>query len=241
MNPSAYDAGTLLRTTREAAQLSLRGLADLAGTNHGALSAYERGRTQPSMAVLQRLLAAMGRQLVLSTEPLHADLDRAIERARTTPMAERVRGLPVHVLGMAEVLDGAPHVVTGATAAFLHGAPVPVTEYTITVPDDDAALGAIASRLRWTLLWRPGAERAYPAPQQAERRSELLRNESPSRWELPAEGPLVVHVGALPPFVEIVCEGRPIPVCALDAVEVDDAAATYVLARLGAALGTMSP
>jgi transcriptional regulator with XRE-family HTH domain len=59
------DAGTVVRTARHRAGLSLRQLARAAGTSHAAIVAYEAGRKEPSVETLERLVRAAGFDLQL--------------------------------------------------------------------------------------------------------------------------------------------------------------------------------
>lgn len=54
------DAGALIRAARQRQGLTLRALADRAGTSHSTLAAYESGRTIPTVTTLQRVLRAAG-------------------------------------------------------------------------------------------------------------------------------------------------------------------------------------
>ena len=54
------DAAATLRRARTAAGLSLRVLAERAGTSHATLAAYEAGRTVPRVDTLDRILRAAG-------------------------------------------------------------------------------------------------------------------------------------------------------------------------------------
>lgn len=54
------DAAALIRTARRRQGLTLRALAERAGTSHSTLAAYESGRTIPTVATLQRVLRAAG-------------------------------------------------------------------------------------------------------------------------------------------------------------------------------------
>src|SRR5262245_32578788 len=64
----------VLQAEREAAGLSHADLAARAGVNAATLARIERGTHAPSLDMVERLLAALGVQPVLSTEPLD-DLD----------------------------------------------------------------------------------------------------------------------------------------------------------------------
>ena len=56
----AVDAASTLRRARHQAQLSLRVLAERAGTSHATLAAYEAGRAVPRVDTLDRILRAAG-------------------------------------------------------------------------------------------------------------------------------------------------------------------------------------
>ncbi|WP_308162690.1 helix-turn-helix domain-containing protein [Nocardia alni] len=71
---------TLLVAARRNAGLTQSQLAGLANTSQSAVAAYESGRRQPTIAVLDRLLRAAGFQLSLGTER-RADLLRLADLA----------------------------------------------------------------------------------------------------------------------------------------------------------------
>ena len=54
------DAARTLRRVRATAGLSLRALAERAGTSHATLAAYEAGRAVPGVDTLDRILRAAG-------------------------------------------------------------------------------------------------------------------------------------------------------------------------------------
>lgn len=54
------DAALTLRRTRRRSRLTLRALAERAGTSHATLAAYESGRTIPRVDTLDRILRAAG-------------------------------------------------------------------------------------------------------------------------------------------------------------------------------------
>ncbi|HUG85818.1 MAG TPA: helix-turn-helix domain-containing protein [Euzebya sp.] len=67
--PKPTRAGELLRNARHAAGLSQQELAELAGTSQSAIATYEAGRREPTVPVLERMVRATGRELVLNTQP----------------------------------------------------------------------------------------------------------------------------------------------------------------------------
>ena len=87
-------AAELLKATRLERGLGQAELARRAGTTQNCISRIERGAVSPSLCTFERLMHAMGRRLVLDTEPLpignaRASSLRADFRNRTA--AERVR------------------------------------------------------------------------------------------------------------------------------------------------------
>lgn len=54
------DAARLIGDARRMAGLTLRALAERAGTSHSTLVAYEHGRKVPNVATLDRILRAAG-------------------------------------------------------------------------------------------------------------------------------------------------------------------------------------
>lgn len=88
----------LLRDARLAARLSQRALAQRAGTSQPAIARYEGGVATPSWETLQRLLAACGQRLRLSTEAVADahDIELAAQLLELTPL-QRLRALPRYV------------------------------------------------------------------------------------------------------------------------------------------------
>ena len=63
------DASAVLRDARRRSGLSQAALAAAAGTSQATVSAYESGRKAPSLATLDRLLAATGHPLAIDRAP----------------------------------------------------------------------------------------------------------------------------------------------------------------------------
>lgn len=79
--------GELIRRTRRKYRVSQRSLAIRTGTDQAAISRIERGEVSPSVETVERLLAAMGEELRLTTErpePAH-DPVHLREMAKRTP------------------------------------------------------------------------------------------------------------------------------------------------------------
>jgi transcriptional regulator with XRE-family HTH domain len=112
------DVPLLLTRARHRAELSRDQLAVLAGTSRSALSAYEGGRRSPTVATLDRLLAACGLQIRPELEPYLADLDAAVDRL--------LDGTPTVPSGCARLADrltaaGLTWAFDGSTALALQG------------------------------------------------------------------------------------------------------------------------
>lgn len=83
--------GELLRTTRRRHGLSQRRLAIRAGTGQSAISRIERDEISPRVETLSELLATMGEQLSLGSEPARRDYDPVhLKALRERPPSERL-------------------------------------------------------------------------------------------------------------------------------------------------------
>ncbi len=86
------DAALIIRTARTQSNLSLRALADRAGTSHATLSAYENGRVDPTTAVFLRIVGAAGRSLettLLRTPTAIDGMSRGEELVAVLELAEQ--------------------------------------------------------------------------------------------------------------------------------------------------------
>ncbi len=85
-------AAALLQLARLRAEMSQRELAERASVPATMISAYERGKRQPSLATLLRLLHAAGFELTMKLEPLdpHDEVLASLEHKRSA--RERRRG-----------------------------------------------------------------------------------------------------------------------------------------------------
>ena len=102
-------AASLLREARQASGLTQAQLAELAGTSQSAIAAYEAGRREPTIPVLERMIAASGHRLTLGLEPdtrLFRLSDLAIEIRQAAGDPERLRLVFEFLRGAQE--DGHP-------------------------------------------------------------------------------------------------------------------------------------
>ncbi len=85
------DTAALIRRARARSGLSLRLLAELAGTSHATISAYEAGRINPSVRTVQRIIRAAGFGLVIDLVPIVGDTphSRGDELVQVLELAQR--------------------------------------------------------------------------------------------------------------------------------------------------------
>lgn len=133
--------GELIRQARVERELGVAELARRAGVSPASVSKIERGRRSAvTIAMADRILAAMGLRLHVETVPLWADIDTAIAEASRRSLAERMAGWPIDFAAFVNRLDGIPYLLDGLTSAAVQGAPVMVEEFEIAVPRDDEVL-----------------------------------------------------------------------------------------------------
>lgn len=80
-------ASSLLKRARGDAGLTQAQLARRLGVSQAAVAKLERSQANPTIATLEHALGAVGRRLVLSTEPIGRGIDETlvIEQLRLTP------------------------------------------------------------------------------------------------------------------------------------------------------------
>ena len=88
------DAATTLRRARERASLTLRALAERAGTSHAALSAYETGAKVPRVDTLDRILRAAGFSPAVELAPRPAGEDREAKGRELVEALELAAAFP---------------------------------------------------------------------------------------------------------------------------------------------------
>jgi transcriptional regulator with XRE-family HTH domain len=123
--------GVLLRRRREAAGLTQRQLAELAGVSDAVVCRLERCSRAPRLDVLVRLFVALGLQLPLETAPLDDPVEAELEAELKRTIQERFDEAAelkffdgFDIAAMEDALRGFRHVYCGLTAAGLLGAPV---------------------------------------------------------------------------------------------------------------------
>ncbi len=137
--------GELIRQARLERELGVVELARRAGVSPATVSKIERGRqTAVTIAMADRILAAMGLRLHVETLPLWADIDSAIAEAGRRPLAERIADWPIDFAAFVNRFDGIPYLLDGLTSAAVQGAPVLVEEFEMAVPRDDEVLDRLA-------------------------------------------------------------------------------------------------
>jgi transcriptional regulator with XRE-family HTH domain len=145
--PTAYSLAELIRLCRYELALNQRELASMVGASAARMSAYESGKRQPTIAATNELLRALGLQIVLSTEPVDAQLDRQIAEMAAEPLGARLLRITPNVRSAVSFLEDATPIVDGAAAALLHGAPVPVQFTDLLIAEDQ--MDTVARQFAW--------------------------------------------------------------------------------------------
>jgi len=101
------DASELIKRTRERHGISQHSLAVRSGTHQAVVSRIERGNMQPTVAMVERLLAAMGEQLKLDVERIPGDHDPVHRRELLRRSPEERLELAVSWNRLAEQLSKA--------------------------------------------------------------------------------------------------------------------------------------
>ena len=99
-------AAWLLREARTRAELTQRALAARAATSQSAVAAIESGRKEPTVATLQRLLAAAGATVVLAESDAVVLLRRARHLEDVLHLAEALPFRPPGRLAYPRVPGG---------------------------------------------------------------------------------------------------------------------------------------
>lgn len=96
----------MIREARARSGLTLRDLAERAGTSHSTVSAYEKGRMSPTVATLNRIVRAAGfaldgaleRRIYGESDDRGAELEAVLTLAAEFPARHRTDA-PVPVFG----------------------------------------------------------------------------------------------------------------------------------------------
>lgn len=221
------DVGQLLAQARGKAGISQAELARRSAMARSQLSRYETGVVSPSVATLERLLAACGLQLAGALEPYVADVDAHLDELLAAGSQLNLANLPNLVL----TLDDDPAAVhhplfrghregpvtwafDGATALSLHGLPVGAKWTCVVVVLDDAA--------RWWLhaLQAPLEHNGHRVNVTEAPRDVLVASLG-QPFSSHVDDLLVRVVDELPPTVRLGVEWTPapVPVVTVDAVE----------------------
>jgi predicted nucleotidyltransferase/DNA-binding XRE family transcriptional regulator len=127
----AMDAGSLLREARCRAGLSQAELARRAEVPQSVVSEYERGKRQPAVQTLSRLVAATGHQLTLGLER-H---DPTVRGVPNSPLGRRLRRHRKALLAAVEDAGGSNLRVFGSVARGEDG-PDSDVDLLVDLPDD---------------------------------------------------------------------------------------------------------
>ncbi|MFY1697669.1 helix-turn-helix domain-containing protein [Solwaraspora sp. WMMA2101] len=214
--------GTTLREERQARLLTQQALADRAGVAQATIARIEQGARTPSLATVERLFAAMGRQLTVGVEDLDSDIDRRIAEIADRPFADRLAQTSVEQFHRQAA--GFSFVFDGPTAALLQGAPVPAPGVHVALlwSEADAVTDWLTRKYatRWMDRWQE--YRHIPVDP---------REPYPHRWQTMAGEIHARMYDELPPAIEVRHDGQHYPVVPLAELDIVDPDTADLLRR----------
>jgi transcriptional regulator with XRE-family HTH domain len=153
--------GEMIRSARLERRWSLRDLATASEVSVAMLSLVERAKVGVTLAMVEKILAAMGLALYLEAEPMWAGIDTAISDAAGRSLPDRMADWKIELTSFVSWFAQlpCPYMADGLMAAALQGAPVPVTAFQIAVADDDETLDELIFLLndmkaqQWVAKW----------------------------------------------------------------------------------------
>ncbi|MDX6286445.1 MAG: hypothetical protein QOG53_1930 [Frankiales bacterium] len=231
IDPSPAD---LVRTLRERSGLSQQELADRAGVSQSVISRLERGKVLPGLDFLGRVLESLELQLILGTAPLWQTIDEQLEAAAGRSVEDVFEDAELllfdggfSLLAADDSLAEIPHRFCGLTAAALLGAPVPIAQCEVVIPNDAKTMDSFDL---W--IYRQEAKRWNDRLQMFYGVSRDPRDPGSNRWRAMCGEVRVSFAAELPPAVSVTYQGRALPVVALPFVETTDPYAARVLQRM---------
>lgn len=117
------DIAGLVRSARCEAGFTKRALAVQAGVSPSSLSRFESGAALPSLPMLDRILAACGRDALWTLVQRHADIDAELDELRAQSVHERLFSVGVLTSRFVQRMGRIGVLVGGAWAASIHGLP----------------------------------------------------------------------------------------------------------------------
>ena len=159
--------------------LSQRALAMQLGLPASALSRYESGAVQPSLRMLDRILAGCGKQLEATLVRRHADLDAELTRLAAQSHHERLSWVEILTPSFVKEL-GSGVLIGGAWAAALHGLPREHDAARLWVAGDEATIAGLAALLLRRAAWYYDDGRATSPVV----RPELITRHPTASWQI---------------------------------------------------------
>jgi transcriptional regulator with XRE-family HTH domain len=146
------DIAGLVRAARTESGLSQKALAKRIGIDPSVLSRVEAGTRLPSLPMLDRVLAACGRDAQWRLVHRHADLDEVLDRLAREPVEERLLSLSSRIGGLVRDLAPLGVLVGGAWAAAVHALPREHDRGRLWLPGDADTTTAAIGLLRRYLV-----------------------------------------------------------------------------------------
>jgi transcriptional regulator with XRE-family HTH domain len=230
----AARVGELLQDERAKRRMSQATLADRAGTTQQRVSLVERGATEPTTALLDRLFAVLGLQVHVEPAPAGVGWDAEIDKFERLSDAERVEWFSCYHRRLDQLGD-LPYALTGRLAAFLHGVPIGARRIDLAVAEADLHLFAAwfeqVNCQRWNERWMDyGGLTVDP-------RAPGL----PMRWMVGYDEVRLEVCRTPPAAVTVCCGDRRLRVRLLSDIERDHADVRRLMRRVRARAGGPGP
>lgn len=142
------DIAGLVRAAREQTGFSQKALAERAGITPSTLSRLEAGAALPSLPLLNRVLAACGKDAHWTLVHRLANVDGVLDRLAAVPLWERLYSISMRCQQLVSQLAVHDVLIGGAWAAALHGLPHEHQRGRIWLAGDEQTAASVAAIFR---------------------------------------------------------------------------------------------
>lgn len=209
----AVELGQLLRRERERQRITQLEAAERCGVTQQAIARIESGRHASSLATIERVLAALGRQLRVDTEDLDEHLDQLITK-RAAGLTNEVAITLSRLSYVRKWMAGIDYRLDGTLGAAAHGIPVRVAGFEFAIAE--CQLGQLAE---W-IMRLPGPDRWVEEKGDFFRRNPDPREPGAMRWLFQGVEIRTRLMSELPPLIQMRIRDEEVGV--LSVLDLDD-------------------